>query len=414
MTLTDAKYKKAKPQTKAYKLFDGGGLYLEIYPNGSKHWRLKYRFNNKEKRLSLGSYPLTSLAKARALRNDAKTLIDSGVDPSVDRREKKVLSIIVSENTFRKIADEWHSKRKGRWSEKYAANIKRRLDKDIFPHIGDDEISKLKVPQVLEVLRKVEKRGALDLATRVRETIGQVFRYAIQTGRCEQNPVIHLHGALETRTTKHLAAIEIEEIPDLMMAIEKNDARLYVRTRRAILLSMLTFVRPGELRQARTEEFDFVKKEWRIPAERMKAREEHIVPLSSQAIEIIKEQLEEISTLNTPYLFPSQTSLHQPMSDNTVRLGLHKLGFKDRMTAHGFRALARTAIREELNYEPDVIEAQLAHKPSGPLGAAYDRAKFLSQRHKMMQEWADYIDRVTQAAKTKILEEQLRKKSKVS
>lgn len=408
LTLTDTACKSAKPKDKPYKLADSGGLYLQVMPNGSKYWRLKYRFLQKEKLLAIGTYPFLSLAEARKRQLAAKELLNQNIDPSDAKRDGRRKAVTETECTFKAVALEWHAKQVERWSKNHAAEVLNRLERDIFPQLGRDHIARIEAPHLLAALRKIEKRGALDLVGRVRQICGQVFRYGIQTGKCKHNPAPDLYGAFRTRKTKHFDAIEPKDLPELLQAIQKNDARLFSHTRRAIVLSLLTFVRPSELRKAVSSEFDFEKKEWRIPAERMKARVEHIVPLSKQAITILKEQLADTERLNTNCLFPCRTNIKKPMSDNTVRLALHKMGFKNRMTAHGFRALARTAIREELNYEPDVIEAQLAHKPAGPLGAAYDRAKFLKQRQKMMQEWADHIDNVAQASNAKVLKMNVR------
>lgn len=394
MKLTDIACKSAKPKGKPYKKADGGGLYLLVNKDGSKYWRMKYRFLGKEKLLSFGTYPLISLAEARESRDKAKKLLAGGIDPSAAKKEKKRKAVRNAQNTFKVIALDWHSNQKGRWSEKYAQNILHRLENDVFPYIGSEPISALEAPDILDVLRKIEKRDALDIASRTRQLCGQVFRYAIQVGKCKSDPSAHLKGAIKSRKTRHFAALDTKDIPEFLRALETNDARLYARTRRAIKLSMLTFVRPGELRQARWEEIDFDTHEWLIPANRMKMKRDHIVPLSQQAINILLEQKEETGILNTPWVFPSQIRPRNPMSDGTVNVAIKKLGFQNRMTAHGFRALARTTIREKLGYAPDIIECQLAHKASGPLGEAYNRAQFIEQRKIMMQEWSDYIDNV--------------------
>ena len=400
MALTELKCKNAKPKEKPYKLSDSNGLYLEITANGSKYWRLKYRYLDKEKRLALGVYPLVSLAEARDGRDEAKKLLSKGIDPSFAKKDGKRKAKLNAANTFEAVAREWHERQKGRWGEGHANNVMRRLEMDVFPHIGARPIADIGAPELLQdVLRKIEKRGALDIAGRIRTICGQIFRYAIQTGRCKHNPSNDLTGALTARKTKHFAALDIKEIPELLNALKTNHARLYDRTRRAINLSLLTFVRPGELRQARWEEIDFEEKQWTIPAERMKMRRPHIVPLSRQAIEILKEQQEEVAGLKTEWVFPSQSGHKQPMSDGTVLVALKRMGFKNRMTAHGFRALARTTIREKLDYAPDVIEQQLAHKAAGVLGEAYDRAKFITKRKKMMQDWANYLDAVATTGK---------------
>lgn len=393
MKLSDFVCKKSTPETKPYKLFDGGGLYLHITPKGGKLWRLRYRYNNKEKLLALGSYPLISLSEARKKAFEAKEQLEQNVDPLASRQEAKRKAVLEAVSTFKAVALEWYELHAHEWSKKHAENVLLRLENNIFPHFGNRPISTLEAPDLLLALKKIEQRDALYTVGRVRQICGQIFRYGIQTGKCKHNPAPHLYGAFKTRKTKHFDAIEPHELPELLKAIA-DDTKLYPRTIRAIRLSLLTFVRPNELRKAVWSEINFERNEWRIPAVRMKSRKDHIVPLSTQAVAILKEQQQETGHYNTPYIFPGFFQPRKHMSDNTVRVALHNLGFRNRMTPHGFRALARTTIREELEYEPDVIEAQLAHKPSGPLGAAYDRSKFIKQRVRMMQDWADYLDRV--------------------
>ena len=409
MGLTDVACKNAKPKEKPYKLTDSRGLYLEVMPNGSKCWRLKYRYYKKEKRLALGVYPFVTLAEAREGRERAKKLLAQNIDPSHQKQDERRQNMRDANGTFKVVALEWLEQQRERLTPKYYKTVLGRLEKDIFPYIGKDQIKMIDAPLLLNTLRKIEERGALHLIKKVRQHCGQIFRYGIRTGKCTYNPAIDLQrDALKTRKTKHFAAITTEEIPDLIEALEKNNFRLYPRTKRAIKLSMLTFVRPSELRMAEWSEFNFEKRQWIIPAERMKMEREHIVPLSDQTIAILKEQKLETGHINTTYVFPNQIRPHEPMSDGTVRTAVQKIGFKDRMTAHGFRALARTAIREELNYEPDVIEVQLAHKPSNPLGEAYDRAKFIKQRHTMMQDWANYIDRAVLEKRNKVIQANFR------
>lgn len=395
MKLTDSACRAAKPANNPYKMTDGAGLYLLVKPNGSKIWQMKYAFLGKEKTFSIGQYPLVTLAEARDARSHAKKLLQQGIDPTQAKKQEKRSAIRIAQNTFKSTALEWYETKKPEWSESHAKNVLHRLETDIFPFVGNAPIKEISAPDLLHALRKIEKRGAWDLAIRTRQICGQVFRYGIQLGRCDRNPAHDLHGALKTRKTEHYAAITPDEIPELVRAVHRNDARLYPRTRNAILLSLLTFQRPTEIREARWSEIDLEKGLWTIPAERMKKKREHTIPLSRQAIAILKEQKEETTLLQTDWVFPSHIRPRNAMSNNTVRVALHKLGFKGRMTAHGFRALARTAIREALDYEPDVIEVQLAHKAAGPLGEAYNRAQFLKQRIVMMQEWADYIDTVS-------------------
>ncbi|HRH03898.1 MAG TPA: integrase arm-type DNA-binding domain-containing protein [Bacteroidia bacterium] len=394
MNLTDTVCKNIKPKNKPFKLTDSGGLYLHVFPNGSKYWRLKYRFQKKEKVLALGTYPFISLAQAREERENAKKHLVKQVDPIEVKRQQAKSIIHNSENTFKCVALEWMETQKEKWSSNYFDTVSQRLEKDIFPFLGRETISKITTPDLLLALKKMEKRDALDLVQRCRSICTRIFRYAVQTGKCKANPANELLGAFKTRKVKHFNAISPNEIPELLNALEKNNARLFGSTRRAIKISLLTFTRPGELRNATWDEIDFDKKLWRIPAEKMKSRREHLIPLSKQTLNVLQVQKDETKNLNTNFVFPGIVNHKIPMSDGTVRIALQKLGFDKRMTAHGFRALARTAIREELNYEPDIIEAQLAHKPAGPLGAAYDRTKFIKQREKMMQEWADYLDRI--------------------
>ena len=394
MKLNDKRCKTAETKDKPYKIADGQGMYLDIRPNGAKYWRLRYRLHGKQKLLALGVYPEISLKEARERRNQARKLLEGGIDPSKNKRDTQRAARINANNTFEAIALEWHDNQKGRWSSNHFNNVLHRLKADVFPYIGNDPIAELEAPHLLDMLRKIEKRGALDIAGRTRQICGQVFRYGIQTGKCKRDPSSDLRGALKTRQKEHFNAIESKEIPELLNAIERNDARLFPRTRRAILLSLHTFTRPGELRKAEWGEIDLENKQWTIPAAKMKMRRDHVVPLSRQVIEILKEQKQETDHLATNLVFPSQVRPKDPMSDGTVRVALHKLGFKDRMTAHGFRALARTTIREKLHYDPDVIECQLAHKAAGPLGEAYNRAQFIEKRTIMMQEWSDYIDQL--------------------
>jgi len=394
MGLTDIVCKNTKPQKKPYKKADGGGLYLLINPNGTKYWRMKYRFLGKEKLLAFGTYPLLSLSEARENREKAKKLLVNGTDPQAFRKDEKQNKVRNSQNTFKVVALEWHENQKYRWSNGYYEKVLRSLELNIFPFIGARPIADIEAPDLLDVLRKIEKRGAFDIAGRTRQICGQIFRYGIQTGRCKRDPSQDLRGALRTRRTSHFAAFDIKDVPEFLQTLERNEARLFSRTKRAIRLSLLTFTRPGELRQAQWEEIDLKSKQWTIPAERMKMRHAHIVPLSKQALRLLEEQREETGFFNTPWVFPSQVRPREPMSNGTVNVALKRLGYHERMTAHGFRALARTTIREQLDYAPDIIEAQLAHKPAGPLGEAYDRAKFIKHRHKMMQKWADLIDSI--------------------
>ncbi len=398
MALTTKQCQNAKLLEKPYKLGDSGGLYLHITPNGSKYWRLKYRFLGKEKLMALGTFPTVSLAEARQGRDKAKKLLaaEPPIDPMVHKQDARDEAARNAQNSFRAVALEWHENQKDRWSEGYAQKNMRCLEMNVFPHIGNKPIATITPPQLLNCLRKVETRGALDIALKTKQICGMVFRYGIQTGKCERDAAADLRGALKTRKTSHYAALEADDISKFIDALERNEARLYERTRRAIWLSLLTFQRPGEIRQAQWSEINFEEKTWSIGAHKMKMRRDHMVPLSKQAIAVLKAQKEEVEHLSTGWVFPSQIRPKDPMSDGTVNRALKRLGFGQETVAHGFRALARTTIREKLGYDSEIIEKQLAHKTRDPLGEAYDRTQFLPQRKKMMQHWADYLDALTQ------------------
>ena len=392
MKLTDTKCKNAKPLEKPKKLSDGKGLYLEVMPNGSKYWRLKYRMNGKEKRLALGVYPAVSLKDARFKADDARKKIADGLDPSLEKRADKEKNKALAQNTFKAVALEWYDNNLDVWSAGYANKIIRCLEKHIFPDLGNKPISEITPPQLLGSLRKIEANKAYNMAKKAKQIVGMVFRYGIQTGKCEWNAADNLTGALKGKKTTHFAALDESDLPEFLEALKRNEARIYERTRRAVWFSIYTFQRPGEVRQAQWSEIDLEAKEWRINPDKMKMRRAHIVPLSDQVIKILKAQRLETENLGTDYVFPSQAKWIQPMSDGTVNKAIQRLGFGDKTKAHGFRALARTVIRERLGYDSEVIEKQLAHKTSNPLGEAYDRTQFLDERKKMMQDWADFID----------------------
>ncbi len=391
MPLTDIKCKNTKSSEKPQKLSDSHGLYLEVMPSGSKYWRLKYRHLGKEKRLALGVYPEVSLGEAREKREQARKLLTSGIDPSVAKKEHKRQALINAENTFEIVAREWHQNQLNAWSEPHGRGVMRKLETDIFPYIGKRPLAEIDAPELLDVLRKIEKREALDMARRARQICGKVFRYGVATGRCQRDLTTDLKDALKVVKTTHFAALNIKEMPEFLQKLERNENRLYSRTRRAIKLLMLTFVRTSELINATWNEFDFEAKLWRIPAERMKMRNAHIVPLSRQVIEMLKEQKAETGHLNTDWVFPSHVRPKDPMSNGTILVALKRMGYSGRMTGHGFRALARTTLRETLNYDADVIERQLAHGHRDKVAAAYDRAQHLDKRKKMIQHWADYL-----------------------
>lgn len=400
MKLSDKACKAAKPKEKAYKLADGGGLYLEVMPNGSKCWRMKYRYLGKEKRLAFGVYPIISLADARTARERAKKMLAQGIDPSGAKKEERREAVRNAENTFKAVALEWHENQLARWTPTHAQNVTRRFEVDIFPFIGNRPIAEIDPPELLEeVLRRIEKRGALDVTARVKQICGQVFRYGIATGRCQRDPTADLKGALKVNQTTHFACLDIKEIPEFLDRLEKNDARLYHRTRRAIRLLMLTFVRTNELINATWDEFDLDNALWEIPGWRMKMRNPHIVPLSRQVVALLREQKEETGHLDTPWVFPSQVRPKDPMSNNTILFAIGRMGYKKRMTGHGFRALAMSNIKEKLGYRHEVVDRQLAHAHKSKIDRAYDRAQFLDERTEMMQEWANFIDMLASGEK---------------
>lgn len=390
MPLTDTAIRTAKPQDKPYKLADGGGMYLEVSPAGGKWWRLKYRIGGKEKRLSLGTYPEISLKNARERREEARKLLAAGVDPSDHRKATKAAKEAESTNTFEVIAREWFAKKAPTWADVTAKKELGRIEKDLLPWLGSRPIDAITAPELLEVLRRVEGRGALESTYRVKQIAEQVFRYAIATGRADRNPVPDLKGALQpVKHTHHAAITNPKAVAGLLRALDGYEGTLV--TKCALRLAPLVFVRPGELRNAEWSEIDLDKAEWNIPAVKMKMREAHLVPLSAQAIAILRE-LQPL-TGNGRYVFPSPRTNKSPMSDNAILAALRRMGFaKDEMTGHGFRAMARTLLDEVLQVRPDFIEHQLAHAVRDPNGRAYNRTAHLEERRKMMQLWADYLD----------------------
>ncbi|HCU24973.1 MAG TPA: integrase [Deltaproteobacteria bacterium] len=392
MRLTDKACKNAKPASKPRKIADGHGLYLEIMPNGSKYWRLKYRFAGKEKRLALGVYPEVSLGEAREKREKARKLLASGSDPSSAKQEEKRRLLLNAENTFEAIAREWYAHHLEKWSDKHAQTILHRLETDLFPALGKRPLQEINPPELLNIVRKIEKRGAYELARRSVQYCGQIFRYAVVTGRADRNPAPELKGALKPVKKGHYAALDSKDLPEFLQKLSRNDARLFPLTRMAVELILLTFVRTGELIQAKWEEFDFAGKTWIIPAERMKMRQAHIVPLSRQVLSIL-EQIKLLSG-NREWILPSQKNPRKHMSNNTILFALGRLGYKGQATGHGFRALAMSTIKEKLGYRHEVVDRQLAHAHRNSVDAAYDRAKFLEERRKMMQDWSNYIDKV--------------------
>lgn len=400
-TLTKLSIDALKPGLTRQRVFDGGGMYLQVEPNGSRWWRLKYRHQGKEKLLSLGVYPAVSLKDARQQRDDARALIAKGVDPSAARKAQDASGKGVSADSFEAVAREFHEAKREEWSPAHSTRWLERMRKDVFPYIGAMPIADVTAPVLLQTLRRVESRGVRETVHSIQQACGQTFRYGIATGRCERNPAADLRGALKPVMVQHMAAVtEPEAVGDLMRAID--DYQGHPLTRAALALSAMLFQRPGNVRAMQWSALELTGKEptWRIPAAEMKLSRyqkmndrPHVVPLPRQAVALLKE-LHPLSG-HGAYVFPSLLGGGRPMSENTVNTALRRLGFdKETMTAHGFRAMARTLMTERLGVDAAVVEAQLAHGKSGPLGAAYDRAEFIAQRRKAMQQWANYLDQL--------------------
>src|SRR3984957_4192622 len=390
MSLTDAAARNAKPREKSYKLSDAGGLYLQVEPSGSKLWRLKYRFNEKEKRLAFGVYPGVTLAQARELQAEARRLLNTGIDPGEYKKQTRRAAVVAGANTFGAVAREWFLKFSSVWAKSHSSKVLLRLENDVLPWLGPRPIASIEADELLETIRRTESRGALESAHRCLGNCGQIFRYAIATGRAKRNPAADLRGALPPFKTTHLASITNPDgVGPLLRAIDGYQGGLV--TRCALRLAPLTFVRPGELRKAEWAHFDLVAAEWRIPGDRMKMGRDLIVPLSRQAMDVLRE-LQPL-TGHGQYLFPSVQRATRPMSENTVNAGLRRLGFTgNEMTGHGFRAMARTILDKVLGYRVEWIEHQLAHEVRDHNGRAYNRTAFLQQRKEMMQGWADFLD----------------------
>lgn len=395
MPLTDTAIRAAKPGAKPIKLSDEKGLYLELSPSGGKWWRFKYRFGGKEKRISLGVYPDVGLKLARDRRDEARKLLAEGIDPSANRKANKAAGVEKAANSFEVVAREWFDKMKSTWAPSHAEKIIRRLERDIFPWLGGKPIADITAPELLAAVRKIEDRGRLETAHRALQNCGQVFRYAIATGRAERDPSADLRGALPPVRETHFAAVtDPKEVGALLRVINGFSGTFIVKS--ALKLSPLVFVRPGELRRARWEDIDLEAAEWRYHVSKTKT--DHVVPLSSQAVAILRE-LSPLTGRNQ-WVFPGMRDHAKPMSEAAINAALRRMGYdtKTEMTGHGFRAMARTILHEELGFAPEVIEHQLAHRVPDALGKAYNRTKFLKERRTMMQSWADYLDKIATGA----------------
>ncbi len=396
MPLTDAKVRNAKPAQKQFKLADGRGLFLLVSENGGKWWRLRYRFGGKEKMLSLGVYPEVSLSLARQKRNEARKQIAAGIDPSQARQASKT-SKQQDENTFETLSREWHMRFESTWTPKHAKTIIRRLEANVFPWIGQRPIADIKAPELLTVLRRVESRGALHSAHRIRIICGQVCRYAVATGRAERDPTGDLRGALPPAQTKHMAAIlDPQRLGALLRAIDAYEGSYVVRA--ALRLAPLLFVRPGELRHMEWNEVDFDSALWSIPAHKMKTRSPHLVPLAAQSLAILRELCPLTGGGN--FVFPSHRGKGRPLSNMALIAALRRMGYeKNEVTPHGFRSTARTLLDESLGFAPHLIEHQLAHVVRDPLRRAYNRAEYLPERKRMMTAWANLLDSLRSGGK---------------
>ncbi|MEN8265344.1 MAG: integrase arm-type DNA-binding domain-containing protein [Nitrospirota bacterium] len=388
--LTDQKIRALKPKGTKYKVADEKGLYLLVKTNGGKYWRLKYRLSGKEKNLAIGVYPDISLKQARLARDEAKKLIQEGFDPVQDRQEQKLKRLELSNNSFEVVAREWVEKMRNQWSEGHTHRVLTSLEKDIFPSLGRKPINEITPPILLMALRKIESWGALEVAQRVMQRCSSVFTYGIATGVCVRNPAGDLSGALMTPKQGNYSALSKKELPAFLSELEKYEG--HITTKLGLKLLINTFVRTNELRGAKWNEFDFDAKQWIIPGERMKMKAEHIIPLSKQVIEIL-EQLKQING-RYDFILPGIKDPRKPISANTLIYAIYRMGYHSRATAHGFRATA-SIILNEMGYNRDAIERQLAHVESNKVRAAYNRAEYLDERAIIMQDWSILIEKMT-------------------
>jgi integrase len=395
MRLTDVRIRKAKPNSKAYKLSDDGGMYLLLKPNGGRYWRMDYRFGGKRRTLAFGVYPTVTLSDAREHRQEARRLLAQNIDPGLAKKAGKRAGRFRGENTFEAVAREWLDNQRHRLAPRYYGLLLARLKADIFPQIGSRPVAEIDAPELLEALKKVEKRGVIETARRLRQTCGQIFRYAAASGRAKRDPSSDLRGALKSpgRPRGH-KAMPHDELPKFLNALGTYEGDM--RTRLALKLMVLTFARTTELRAARWSEIENLEGSqplWRIPAERTKMKREHVVPLAPQAVNLLRELRALQGSDASQFLFPSP-SREGHMSNNTMLYALYRMGYHSRATVHGFRTMASTLLNE-MGFRPDVIERQLAHQEQNAVRAAYNRAEYLSERRAMMKQWADCLDALT-------------------
>lgn len=387
MKLSARQVDAARPKEKAYKLSDGAGLYLEVVPSGSRYWRMKYRFNGKEKRMAFGVYPAVSLAQARVLRDEARKKLADGIDPSVAKKKEKLVRDVQLNNTFQNVALEWHRTKQGRWSEGYASDILVAFNKDIFPYIGQQPINEIKPLVMLNVLRRMENRGATEKARKVRQRCSEVFRYAIVTGRAEYNPAADLTSAMTVHEPKHYPFLIVEELPDFFKALSGCKGSPLVIL--AAHLLILTGVRTGELRGAYWREFELEKAVWEIPPDRMKMKRPHLVPLSTQALEVVQQL--KVMTGRYQLVFPGRNDSRKTMSEASINQTFKRMGYTGRVTGHGFRHTMSTVLHEE-GFNTEWIETQLAHVDKNAIRGTYNHAQYLERRREMMQWYGDFIE----------------------
>jgi integrase len=384
--LTDAHIRNTKPKNKPYKLTDGNGLVLLVKPNGKRAWRYRYRINGKENMYAIGNYPQIGVKEARVARDQARKLVEQGKHPARDRRADRQRVLLAAANTFEGVASEWIDQNRDRWSAGYLRQVQSVLAQDVYPRIGRIPISEVKPPDLLKILKSMAERDAKTVSILVRQWCSAIFRYAVATLRADVDPTSALRGAVRRNPVRHKQAMKVSEISELCRKLDEKAGTPQVRI--ALKLLLLTFVRPGELRQAQWAEFDLEAKEWRIPRERMKMREPHIVPLSNQAVGLLKE-LRSIEPARS-HLFPNQREPSRVMSPTTLNRFLERIGYGGKFSAHGFRATASTILNEK-GYKPDVIERQLAHRERNQVRASYNHATYLPERREMMQHWADFV-----------------------
>jgi len=389
MALSELAIKGLKAKTGPFKVFDENGLFMLVSPTGGKYWRFRYKHGGKEKCLALGVYPEIALKAARDKRDEARQQLREGKDPANLKRIEKLKSYINPDDTFESVSREWITQRKDKWSDSHAQNILHRLKTDVFPKFGSRPVREVTTMELLAMLKSIEARGAIDIAHRARSYCGQIFRYAIATGRAERDLAADLRGALRSVNPKSHARLEEKELPTFFRMLEKYDGD--EQTRIALKLLIHTFVRTTELRGARWEEIDFEKRIWEIPAERMKMKEKHFVPLSDQVIALFRAQ--QRSTHNREHVFPNRNKPTQFISENTLLYAIYRMGYHSRATGHGFRATASTILNEN-GFNRDVIERQLAHAERNSVRAAYNYAQYIPERRKMMQWWSDHLDRL--------------------